>query len=118
MSEIILYGIPNCDSIKKTINWFKLNQIDFTFHDYKKSGIEKKQLQAWCKAVGWEMLLNKKGTTWKKIAAEYDGINITTKIAVDIMHQHQSTIKRPVIEKAGQPLIVGFDEQVLSKYFL
>ncbi len=117
MSEIIIYGIANCDSIKKSLNWFTLNQIDYTFHDYKKKGIEKNQLQAWCKAVGWEILLNKKGTTWKKIAADYEGIAINTKLAIDIMLQHKSIIKRPVIEY-GDVVIVGFDEAVFSSYFL
>ncbi|MEI9933478.1 MAG: ArsC/Spx/MgsR family protein [Ferruginibacter sp.] len=66
---MIIYGIANCDTIKKTLDWFKKNKIDFTFHDYKKVGISKSKLETWSKQVGWEILLNKKSSTWRSLSA-------------------------------------------------
>ena len=65
MAEIMVYGIPNCDSTKKAMAWLKNNNIAFTFHDYKKTGISKQKLEAWCNNKGWETILNKRSTTWR-----------------------------------------------------
>lgn len=113
MDKITIYGIPNCDTIKKTKDWFSKNKIDITFHDYKKEGISKKKLQDWCKEAGWETLLNKKGTTWRTIdpAVQAGVTNATAAIA--LMMDHNSLIKRPVIE-TGKKIIVGFDEKNIS----
>ncbi len=116
MSDVIIYGIPNCDTIKKTINWFDAHQIAFRFHNYKKAGIEKNALKKWCKLAGWEMLLNKKGTTWKKIQANFVDVAINESIAIDIMLKNNSAIKRPVIEFKNK-ILVGFDETELLKNF-
>jgi Spx/MgsR family transcriptional regulator len=116
MSDVIIYGIPNCDSIKKTIDWFDEHQIEFSFHNYKKSGIEKSTLKKWCKLVGWEMLLNKKGTTWKKIQPEFVDVEINESMAIDIMFQNNSIIKRPVVS-FNNKLLVGFDELALTHFF-
>ena len=107
-SEAIIYGIPNCDSIKKTVDWLNENQIIFHFHNYKKLGIEKSTLKKWCKLVGWVMLLNKKGTTWKKIQLDYQDIEINEAIAIEIMLQNNSIIKRPVVS-FNNKLLVGFN---------
>lgn len=115
-SEVVIYGIPNCDSIKKTIDWLNENQIIFSFHNYKKSGIEKTTIKKWCKLVGWEMLLNKKGTTWKKIQPNFIDVEINESIAIDIMLENNSAIKRPVIEFKNK-ILVGFDESALFKNF-
>jgi hypothetical protein len=115
-SEVVIYGIPNCDSIKKTIDCLNENQITFHFHNYKKSGIEKSTLKKWCKLVGWEMLLNKKGTTWKKIQPEYQDIEIDEAIAIEIMLQNKSIIKRPVVA-FNNKLLVGFNENELTHFF-
>ena len=113
MEKIIVYGIPNCDSVKKAMDCLKNNNIEFDFHNYKKQGINKKTLVEWCKQVGWELLLNKKGTTWKKISPQYEGIQINQKIAIDIMLENTSAIKRPVI--IGPKLfLVGFDEEKIK----
>ena len=112
MSKIIIYGIPNCDSIKKTIDWCNKQKIDFAFHNYKKEGIEIDKLKHWCKEVGWETIFNKKGTTWKKMAADFENKKITEKIAIEIMLKNNSIIKRPIIE-TGKQIIVGYDENVL-----
>lgn len=116
MSDIIIYGIPNCDTIKKTINWFNEHEITFHFHNYKKSGIEKNTLKKWCKLVEWEMLLNKKGTTWKKIQPNFVDVEINESIAIDIMLENNSIIKRPVIT-FNNKLLVGFNENELTQFF-
>ena len=112
MNKVIIYGIPNCDSIKKTIDWCNQNKIDFHFHNYKKEGLEQSKLKSWCGLVGWEILLNKKGTTWKKIANQFAEKQLTEKIAIELMLEHNSMIKRPVIEN-GKEIIVGFYEKLL-----
>jgi len=112
MANVTIYGIPNCDSIKKTIDWCNKHKIEFEFHNYKKEGIEASTLKSWCEQVGWEMLLNKKGTTWKKVADEFADKKMTAKMAIKLMLEYNSMIKRPVIE-TGTQIIVGFDENVL-----
>ena len=116
MSDVNIYGISNCDTIKKTFNWFDEHQIAFSFHNYKKAGIEKRRLKKWCKLVEWEILLNKKGTTWKKIQPNFVDVEINESIAIDIMFENNSAIKRPVIEFKNK-ILVGFDETVLLKNF-
>jgi arsenate reductase (glutaredoxin) len=104
-----IYGIPNCDTIKKTLDWFKQNKIAYEFHDYKKLGITKAKLEAWSKKVGWEMLLNKKGTSWRKLTPEEQAKVTTQSAAIKVMMDNNSMIKRPVVE-AGEKLLVGFNE--------
>jgi arsenate reductase len=104
-----IYGIPNCDTVKKTLDWFKKNKIDYKFHDYKKSGITKSKLEAWSKKVGWEVLLNKKGTTWRKLTPEEQEKVTNQSAAIKVMMENNSIIKRPVVE-AGEKLLVGFNE--------
>jgi arsenate reductase len=104
-----IYGIPNCDTVKKTMDWFKKNKIKYEFHDYKKEGITKAKLEAWSKKVGWEVLLNKKGTTWRKLAPVEQEKVTTQAAAIKVMMENNSMIKRPVVE-AGEKLLVGFNE--------
>ena len=113
MDAITVYGIPNCDSVKKTLDFFKNKKVEVVFHNYKKEGIQKSILQQWCKKVGWELLLNKKGTTWKKIAPDYEGVVLNESKAIDIMLEHNSTIKRPVVVTTKK-IIVGFEESQLK----
>ena len=110
----MVYGIPNCDTTKKTLNWFKEKKIAFTFHDYKQEGISKATLEAWCKKTGWETIFNKRSTTWRELseAEQKKLINQTT--AIKIMIQHNSIIKRPVIE-IDEKLIVGFNEDEVKR---
>lgn len=111
---IIVYGIPNCDTIKKTVDWLRKEKIAFVFHDYKKEGISKEKLKEWCAIVGWEILLNKKSTTWREldVAVQEKITNETT--AIKIMMAHNSIIKRPVVENGGK-LLVGFKETEFIK---
>lgn len=114
MAKIILYGIPNCNSVKKAIDWLNENKIEFVFHNYKKEGISIEKLESWNKQAGWETIFNKKGTTWKLIAEQYKNKVLTEKLALDIMLSNNSIIKRPIIEYSKK-LIVGYDEDALSK---
>ncbi len=112
-----VYGIPNCDTIKKTLNWLRSHGVDYTFHDYKQQGIDKEKLAAWCKQAGWETILNKKSTTWRELGADVQATIKTEAKAIQLMVTHTSIIKRPVIEKNGKLLTVGFNEKQYSELF-
>lgn len=112
---ITMYGIPNCDTIKKAKKWLEANGIDYEFHDYKKKGITKAKLKDWCKQADWEVLLNRRGTTWRKLDEETKAsINKTS--AIDIMAENTSIIKRPVIE-TGDDILVGFSTDTYEAAF-
>ncbi len=104
-----VYGIPNCHTVKRVFDWLKSNNEDFEFHDYKKKGITKEKLKEWSKEVGWEKLVNKKGSTWRALPAEQQQKVTNEKSAIELMIVKPSLIKRPIIEASGK-LIVGFDE--------
>ncbi len=95
------------------MDWFKKNKLGIIFHDYKKEGIRKEKLTAWSKQVGWEILLNKKSTTWRGLSAEEQNKITSQAAAIQLMKQQTSIIKRPVIEASGK-LIVGFNEENLA----
>ncbi|XUU61752.1 ArsC family reductase [Erythrobacter sp. HA6-11] len=103
------YGIPNCDTVKKARTWLAEQGHDFTFHDYKKEGADPAKLSAWADQVGWEVLLNKRGTTFRKLAEE-DKADIDQAKAVRLMSENPSMIKRPVVEHSGG-LLVGFKSE-------
>jgi arsenate reductase len=101
-----LYGIRNCDTMKKAWTWLDDHGVAYGFHDYKKQGIDRAHLEAWAKRVGWEKLLNRAGTTFKKLPdADRQGIDEAK--ALDLMLAQPSMIKRPVLEADGK-LLVGF----------
>ena len=105
---IKIYGIPNCDTMKKARRWLEANGVEYEFHDYKKHGVPQKKLEAWLDQAGWESLLNKRGTTWRKLddrlrhSIDNDG-------AIKIMRENPSIIKRPVLE-SDRLLLIGFNE--------
>jgi len=103
---ITLYGISNCDTIKKARKWLKDNDFDYEFHDYKKLGVPEKDLKAWVKQLGWETLLNKRGTTWRKLDEDTKN-SVDEASAIKIMLENPSIIKRPVLND-GKTLLVGF----------
>ena len=105
-----VYGIPNCNTVKKAVDWLKNNDTEFEFHDYKKKGITKEKLKQWSKEVGWEKLVNKKGTTWRTLPPAQQQKVTNEKAAIELMIEKPSVIKRPVIETDGK-LVVGFDEE-------
>lgn len=104
--SVIFYGIPNCDTVKKARAWLDGQGIAYTFHDYKKAGADAAQLKAWCAAKGWETILNRAGTTFRKLpdAAKAD---LDMAKAVALMVEQPGMIKRPVVEYPGG-LLVGF----------
>src|SRR5262245_61916181 len=108
--SVTIYGIKNCDTMKKARAWLEEHGVDYAFHDYKAVGIDRTQLERWVKKVGWEMLLNRAGTTFKKLPdREKDGITQTKAIA--LMLKQPSMIKRPVLEAGGGKLRAGFNPE-------
>lgn len=112
---ITMYGIPNCDTIKKARSWLGANEVAFEFHDYKKQGIDEATLRGWVAETGWEPLLNKAGTTFKKLP-DADKQNIDADKAVALMLANPSMIKRPVVTGAGA-LLVGFKPDAYAARF-
>ena len=104
---IQVYGIPNCDTVKKARGWLEACGLAYAFHDYKKEGADPAKLAAWSDAVGWEALLNRRGTTFRGLS-EADKADIDRPKALRLMGANPSLIKRPVIEHAGG-VLVGFD---------
>lgn len=108
-TRAILYGIPNCDTMKKARVWLDTHHVSYEFHDYKVAGIDRQKLTGWAQIVGWETLLNRKGTTFRKLPEEAKQ-NLNERRAVDLMLAQPSMIKRPVLEH-GRSLLVGFDPE-------
>lgn len=109
-----IYGIKNCDTMKKALAWLDDKGIDYSFHDYKKAGLEKATLMQWVKLVGWKTLVNTQGTTWRKLPEE-DRADLTQGKAVALMLANTSLIRRPVVETGGQ-LLVGFDPAIFASF--
>jgi arsenate reductase len=111
-----LYGIKNCDTMKKARAWLDQRGVDYQFHDYNTAGIDKDRLTTWAKKAGWETLLNRAGTTFKKLP-ENDKKGITETKAIKLMLAQPSMIKRPVLELARGKLFVGFRPEDYEKAF-
>lgn len=109
-----IYGIKNCDTVKKTLNWLDEHGISYTFHDFKKEGVSADKLNAWAKELGWEAFVNKRGTTWRKLDPETQKTVTNQDAAVALMQTHTSVIKRPVIE-TEKGLVLGFDAEELKR---
>jgi arsenate reductase len=108
---ITIYGIKNCDTMKKARAWLDKQGIEYTFHDYKSAGIEREKLEGWAKKAGWEILLNRAGTTFRKLP-DKDKDAVTEKKAIALMLKQPSMIKRPVLELGGGKLLVGFKPEI------
>ncbi len=104
-----LYGIPNCNTVKKARAWLDTRNIAYEFHDYKKAGVPEAQVRAWMKRLGWETLVNRQGTTWRQLPDADKAAVKDADSALALMLAKPSVIKRPVVE-AGKTLLVGFDE--------
>ena len=104
--SVTIYGIPNCDTVKKARTWLDTNGIAHAFHDYKKAGVDAGQLARWCDALGWETVLNRAGTTFKKLPEARRSALDQTK-AIALMLEQPSMIKRPVVEHPNG-LLIGF----------
>lgn len=104
---ITMYGIANCDTVKKARSWMTDHGVDYAFHDFKKSGVPP-ALDAWIAQLGWEILLNRKGTTWRKLDAQAQASVLDAASAAALMRANPSVIKRPVVAWSGDHVTVGF----------
>ncbi len=112
-----IYGITNCDTVKKALNWLKANHVEYEFHDFKKLGIEYGKLLDWVSRAGLDIMFNKQGLTWKQLEPEVKSGVQTADDALKLLAQKTSMIKRPVIED-GDFLYFGFNEEVYKNHFL
>ncbi len=107
---MIVYGIPNCNTVKKAKDWLLANGYEFEFHDYKKRGITAEKLQEWFGVFGWEKVINRNGLTFKKLSKE-EQLNINNAMsAVAYLTKNTSAIKRPIVEIDGKAVLLGFKE--------
>ena len=106
---LTVYGLTQCDTVKRARQWMQSQGLDYRFVDFRKTPPHASQIAAWADAVGWEALLNKRGTTWRKLDAATQAAARDAASAVAVLAQHPSAIKRPVVETGGV-LLVGFDE--------
>ena len=112
---IRLYGIPNCDTMKKARRWLDERGVAYSFHDYKKQGLDEALLRGWVAKLGWERLVNRQGTTWRKLPAEVrEGLDVEGAIAV--MLANPSLIRRPLLD-TGEALYLGFSEAAYTEIF-
>jgi Spx/MgsR family transcriptional regulator len=110
MAKTTLYGIPNCDTVKRARAWLTERGVAHEFHDFKKAGVPAAHLDAWMAAQGWEKVLNRKGTMWRQLAPAVQARVVDAASAHAVMLEQASTIKRPVVEWASGAITVGFDE--------
>jgi arsenate reductase len=111
---ITLYGIPNCDTVKKARTWLEQAGLSYQFHDFKKAGLDKTTVAVWLKQVPWEILVNKKGTTWRNLPDATKASVIDATSATALMLENTSVIKRPVLCTNNQ-VLVGFDADLYKK---
>ncbi|MCF6369313.1 ArsC family reductase [Rhizobium halophilum] len=110
-----IYGIKNCDTMKKARNWLDERGIGYSFHDYKAVGVDRTQLERWCDAAGWETVINRAGTTFRKLD---DGLkaDLNREKAITLMLDQPSMIKRPVLEAEGK-ILLGFKPELYASHF-
>jgi Spx/MgsR family transcriptional regulator len=108
---ITLYGIPNCDTVKRARAWMDQQGLACTFHDFKKLGVPAERLAAWCQAAGWERVLNRQGNTWRKLTPEQQAAVVDVASAQQLMLAQASSIKRPVVEWSDGTITVGFSAE-------
>ena len=112
-----VYGIKNCNTVKSALDWLKKNKVEFEFHDYKSKGITDAKLKGWSKQVGWESLVNKRGTTWRQLDESVQKKITSEAAAINLMKDKTSVINRPLIERDGKVIALGFDEEAYGKVF-
>jgi len=112
---MIVYGIKNCNTVKSAVEWLRKNKIEFEFHDYKSKGITEDKLKGWSKQVGWENLVNKRGTTWRQLEPSVQSKITSEKAAISLMLEKTSVIKRPLVEEGGKVLLLGFEDGAYKK---
>ncbi|NOI25722.1 ArsC family reductase [Vibrio mediterranei] len=113
--SITMFGIPNCDTIKKAKKWLEANDVKYTFHDYRKTGISEQMVREFCDALGWEQVLNKRGTTYRQLSQEQkDTLNEDS--AISLLVEHPAMIKRPIVDIDGSKHI-GFKADQYQQIF-
>jgi len=123
MQSIVLYGIPNCDTVKKARTWLQEQDIAFEFHDFKKNGLERSTVEQWLQHVSLDVLINRKGTTWRALSDEQKASAADTDAAIALMLASPSIIKRPVLQRAEansapvRQVDVGFSAQQYEQLF-
>lgn len=117
MTTLTVYGIKNCNTVKMALEWLRKNEIVFEFHDYKAKGIDEHKLKDWCKQVGWDRLVNKRGTTWRQLEEIVQTSIKNEKSAIALMLEKTSVIKRPLLERNGKVIALGFDEEEFKLVF-
>ncbi|MRI32037.1 ArsC family reductase [Endozoicomonas sp. OPT23] len=110
-----LYGISNCDTIRKAKKWLDAAGVEYTFHDYRKNGLDRDQLESWSKELGWEALLNKRGTTWRKLPDDVKA-SVDESSAIELMLEQPAMIKRPLLDN-GSTKALGFSDKQYSELF-
>jgi arsenate reductase len=113
--EAVLYGIANCDTVKRSRAWLSDHAVPHRFHDYKKLGVPSDALSAWMAELGWERLLNRQGTTWRKLGEEEKSVVVDAPSAMKLMLAQSSVIRRPVVQWPSGDLTVGFDAEVFAR---
>jgi len=109
MRPLTLYGIPNCDTVKRARVWLVAQGLPHQFHDFKKHGVPEAALRGWAQALGWQPLLNRQGTTWRKLTPEVQASVVDADSALALLQAHSSVIKRPVVAWRNGAVTVGFD---------
>lgn len=112
-----VYGIKNCNTVKSALEWLRKNKIDHEFHDFKSKGITDAKLKEWIAQVGWEALVNKRGTTWRQLPPAVQEKVKNQSAAIALMKEKTSVIKRPVIESGGTIVALGFDPEEYARRF-
>lgn len=112
---VIMYGIPNCDTIKKAKNWLTEAKVEFEFHDYRKQGINQELVADFCQRFGWEQVLNKRGTTYRQLSEEQKA-NLDETTAISLLVEHPAMIKRPILISPSSALI-GFKAEQYTTFF-
>lgn len=115
---ITLYGIPNCDTVKKARTWLTEHGVDYAFHDFKKQGVPQPHIDTWLAAVGWETVINRKGTAWRALDAATKNAVVDAASARAVALVHVSVIKRPVVEWADGTVTVGFTPERFDQYLV
>lgn len=115
---LTIYGIRNCNTVKSAVDWLTKNKVAFEFHDFKSKGIPAVKLKAWCSQVGWESLVNKRGTTWRQLPADIQNQITSERTAIDLMMEKPSVIKRPVVEAADKIVTLGFDPEQYQRLLI
>lgn len=113
--SVIMYGIPNCDTIKKAKKWLETNRISYDFHDFRKQGVDDLMIEKFCHKLGWETVLNKRGTTYRQLTQEQKD-TLDKESAIRLMAQHPAMVKRPVLSVDGE-LHIGFKPEQYATLF-